>query len=130
DVCAASAETREKLLKPNCSVCWKCQRTLITLEALGIIDKFGSVFDLSVYKQEKCKFYRNLYFKMLDGDPLAKEAFYLAKESGLKMQVKITDYIIGAGRKGFKLGNKTLKNIPFIRRFRLARKQRRLNKNL
>jgi len=129
DVCVASAETREKLIKPNCSACWKCQRTLITLEALGIIDKFSSVFDLSVYEKEKNKFYRNLFFKMLDGDPLAKEAFYLAKESGLKVQIKITDYIIAAGRKGLKSGNKTLKNIPFVKHFRLARKQRRLNKN-
>jgi hypothetical protein len=129
NVCVASAETREKLIKPNCSVCWKCQRTLITLEALGIIDKFSSVFDLSVYKEEKCKFYRNLFFKMLDGDPLAKEAFYLAKKSGLKVQIRITDYIVGAGKKGLKSGNKTLKNIPFIKCFRLARKQRRLNKN-
>lgn len=127
DVCVASAETREKLIKPNCSVCWKCQRTLVTLEALGIIDKFSSVFDLSVYKEEKYKFYRNLFFKMLDGDPLAKEAFYLARESGLKVQIKITDYIIGVGRTGLKSGNKTFKNIPFIKYFRLARKQRRLH---
>lgn len=34
----------------NCSMCHKCMRTLVPLEAMGKLEKFGGVFDLSVYR--------------------------------------------------------------------------------
>jgi hypothetical protein len=34
---------------PNCSRCWKCARTLLTLELLGKAEAFSSVFDLSTF---------------------------------------------------------------------------------
>lgn len=33
----------------NCSGCWKCLRTLITLDILGVVDEYASVFDLDKY---------------------------------------------------------------------------------
>ena len=35
----------------NCSICYKCLRTLIVIEALGKLDKFAEVFDIDTYKK-------------------------------------------------------------------------------
>lgn len=45
DVCVIS--------KDNCGKCFKCLRTLFTLDLLGEIDKFSSVFDLDAYYSKK-----------------------------------------------------------------------------
>jgi hypothetical protein len=37
----------------NCSVCSKCNRTLMTLDALGKLDLFADVFDINVYKDNR-----------------------------------------------------------------------------
>ncbi|MSP66682.1 MAG: hypothetical protein EXQ96_00995 [Alphaproteobacteria bacterium] len=42
DVCTRSL--------PNCSVCWKCARVLLTLELLGKAEAFTRVFDLAKYR--------------------------------------------------------------------------------
>ena len=35
----------------NCSMCSKCMRTLVPLEAMGKLEKFSGVFDLQVYRK-------------------------------------------------------------------------------
>jgi len=42
----------------NCSECWKCCRTLMTLDLLGVLENFSSVFDLN-----KWKYVRNWYIR-------------------------------------------------------------------
>jgi hypothetical protein len=37
----------------NCSACPKCCRTLLTLELLGVIDKFDGVFDLKKWRKHR-----------------------------------------------------------------------------
>ena len=37
----------------NCSHCPKCLRTLTTLDALGVLEQFGKVFDLEIYRKHK-----------------------------------------------------------------------------
>lgn len=37
----------------NCSICYKCLRTLFTLDLLGILHSFNDVFDLEKYHQVK-----------------------------------------------------------------------------
>lgn len=41
----------------NCSTCWKCCRTLATLEMLGRVEEFDEVFDL-----DRWRWIRNKYF--------------------------------------------------------------------
>ena len=53
NVCVHSHLTTNKI---NCSECYKCMRTLITLEALGKLEEYQQVFDLMKYKKNK-----NLY---------------------------------------------------------------------
>lgn len=43
-VCVQPEEER-----PNCSVCWKCARTQLTLEMLGALKNYQKVFDLARY---------------------------------------------------------------------------------
>ena len=47
----------------NCSKCSKCMRTLIPLDAMGKIDKFSGVFNISIYRKHllhnKCYFMAN-----------------------------------------------------------------------
>lgn len=37
----------------NCGQCNKCIRTLLALDALGVIDQFNKVFDLKLYRESK-----------------------------------------------------------------------------
>lgn len=37
----------------SCGICPKCVRTLVDLEALGKLDKFGTIFDLAHYKANR-----------------------------------------------------------------------------
>jgi hypothetical protein len=39
----------------NCGQCWKCGRTLLTLELLGKIDHFKDVFDMAAWKKRKAR---------------------------------------------------------------------------
>lgn len=42
--------------KLNCGICDKCIRTLMTLEVLGKLDEFESVFDIDAYKAYRTKY--------------------------------------------------------------------------
>lgn len=61
----------------NCSECWKCLRTLTTLEIAGYLERYSDSFDLNIYKSQ-----RKAYFATLLGshDPLLQEVVELANE--------------------------------------------------
>lgn len=46
----------------NCSVCFKCCRTLMTLELLGEADAYANVFDLNKFRTVKSKYVRKMLF--------------------------------------------------------------------
>jgi hypothetical protein len=55
----------------NCSRCFKCQRTLITLDLLGKLDLYNNVFDLNYYQM-----HRSMYFgQVLSGDDYKQEIY-------------------------------------------------------
>lgn len=35
----------------NCSSCWKCMNTMLSMEICGVLDDFGEVFDLGRYRE-------------------------------------------------------------------------------
>ena len=41
---------------PNCSICMKCCRTLLTLEIMNVVEKFHRVFDLDAYRRVRTRF--------------------------------------------------------------------------
>ena len=45
----------------NCSVCFKCLRTLLTLELIGEIEAYADVFDLERYRVERNSYIRRLF---------------------------------------------------------------------
>lgn len=61
DVCASPLMTRDKV---NCSRCWKCLRTQLTLDVIGKLDRFDGVFDVAAYRK-----YRWLYLCHVAGSP-------------------------------------------------------------
>lgn len=72
DVCVHAVDRAE-----NCSQCWKCARTLLTLEILGKHHRYKNVFDL-----EKFDKIRDDYIKSLQEStsPLSREVLDLAIE--------------------------------------------------
>lgn len=76
----------------NCSVCSKCIRTLLPIEALGLLDSYGDVFDLDKYKkiayEEKC----NLV-KYNGKHVFATENHDLFKSKGKMLPSRLESYI-------------------------------------
>lgn len=65
----------------NCGHCFKCKRTLLTLDALGVLDKFGAVFDIDDYKINRCSYLRYLYRAQLSGgDKMLRHIYEVMKK--------------------------------------------------
>ena len=77
----------------NCSKCWKCLRTLATLDIAGYIEHYSDSFDLNVYEEHK-----NGYFATLRAshDPLLMEIVEFAKERNYSFP--ISSYVIRISR--------------------------------
>ena len=75
DVCVRSSDGT------NCSGCWKCARTLLTLEILGLLDQYDQVFDLDEYRRIR---YRYISHVMSSDDTLSREIVELARARGFE----------------------------------------------
>lgn len=65
----------------NCSVCWKCCRTLLTLELLGKIQEYKNAFDLSKWQKARFWFISEYVLNpKKTNDPFTVEIRILAKE--------------------------------------------------
>jgi hypothetical protein len=71
DVCIDSA-TEE-----NCSACWKCMRTMLTLEIGGKLDRYDQVFDLSTYRQGRLRWMAEV---LASAEPLNREIVAFAED--------------------------------------------------
>ncbi len=67
---------------PNCSKCFKCLRTIATLEIGGVLDRYVDVFDLDVYQR-----HRDTYLALapLSRDPVIKELVAEARRRGFTL---------------------------------------------
>lgn len=67
----------------NCSTCWKCGRTLLTLELLGKIESFSSVFDLDHWRRHRSTYIAEYVTNPKKArDPLTLEILELARDTG------------------------------------------------
>jgi hypothetical protein len=86
DVCFASARTRARIGGRNCGVCMKCVRTIVTLDALGKLELFAGVFDLTEYRKRRgrllAKRYAAAFFRK---DVYTLDAFRFARARGLSV---------------------------------------------
>ena len=79
--------------KPNCSECFKCTRTMLTLDYLGALDEFRGRFDPEKYYMEVKP--RLEYEAYLGGDHYQREIFALMKEKGFEpsLKMKVRKYL-------------------------------------
>jgi hypothetical protein len=68
----------------NCSVCPKCCRTLVTLEAAGRLEEFSMVFDIDAYRKVRSRYLADQLAKQ-KADPFAQYVMDYYKQSGLPL---------------------------------------------
>lgn len=68
---------------PNCSKCWKCARTIATLELLGKLDDFSQCFDLAAYGRVRDRYVAHIEAAPAD-NALAREVRDLMQRSGVR----------------------------------------------
>ncbi len=74
DVCAEDKNTSGYT---NCSACFKCLRTLATLEIAGYLELYAKAFDLDTYRRHRTQFFTQL---LQSKEPLLREIVRFAKE--------------------------------------------------
>lgn len=80
----------------NCNVCGKCKRTLVTLDALGALEKFRAVFDIGYYKKHRRSYLRWLAAQQFlpHGDLMLKEPFrILRKDISLRTRIEALPHV-------------------------------------
>ena len=73
----------------NCSVCWKCKRSLMEFEMLGVLDNYREVFDVDYYLNNKIEYFGLLYIRK-SFDELTKPIYnyFLQKEPELLIRAE------------------------------------------
>jgi hypothetical protein len=61
----------------NCSTCYKCMRTLLTLDIAGLTDRYAASFDLDAYQQNKARYIGGILYST---DPLLREIIDFAHD--------------------------------------------------
>lgn len=64
----------------NCSLCYKCKRTLLTLDILGAIGKFSESFDLGKFDRRERARYIATVLNDRKKDPLMQDIYNLAEQ--------------------------------------------------
>ena len=60
----------------NCSTCFKCMRTILTLEIAGMIERYSDSFNLDAYEHRRIKYIGKV---LMSDDPLLREIVEFAK---------------------------------------------------
>lgn len=81
DVCVDPDITRDI----NCSKCFKCMRTILTLEIIGRMDNFSKIFNYDEYFKNRDYFIASC---LISKDPLIKEILDYAKSKNYKFPKK------------------------------------------
>ncbi|KKH18142.1 hypothetical protein DU48_14445 [Methanosarcina mazei] len=68
----------------NCSRCYKCQRTLVTLDLLGKLDLYNKVFDLNDYRMHRSKYFA-LVLSERKNDALKQEIYDAIKRDNFSI---------------------------------------------
>ena len=72
----------------NCNISNKCVRTLLDLDMLGHLDKFGKSFDVDYYLENKAWYLRLLYLRPDDVFLEATREYFLKSEPKLMAEAK------------------------------------------
>ena len=63
NVCLVTPDNVNLQTDKNCSKCYKCIRTMLTLDLLGKLDNFKDVFSLETFRLNKAKFIGNAIYR-------------------------------------------------------------------
>ena len=64
----------------NCCACWKCRRTLLTLEIAGVLDRYAGVFvHLDAYRRDRQRYIAQV---LRSNDPMLRDVLALARKRG------------------------------------------------
>lgn len=87
----------------NCSVCWKCRRSLMEFDMLGVLDNYRDVFDVDYYLNNKVEYFKELHLK--PNHQLVKflHEYFSSKEPELFFQA---EKLVAQERESKTLGNK------------------------
>jgi hypothetical protein len=75
DICANPDRNPDRA--GNCSTCWKCMRTLLTLDIAGLLERYSASFDLDAYAHQRSKYISEV---LLSNEPLMREIVSFAKQ--------------------------------------------------
>lgn len=79
----------------NCSSCFKCIRTMASLDVIGQLENYRHVFDLDIYKKNKNKYFGELlYMKYRNGNVFSREIFEEAKKNKYQFSTSIYYFAI------------------------------------
>lgn len=86
DVCVSPDPNGKKL---NCSRCYKCLRTLISLEVIEKLHEFSEVFDLDTYKAYRDLGLSDIILKRKDNIDIQELFFQLKKNKKIRVRHQI-----------------------------------------
>ena len=78
----------------NCGRCHKCERTLVMLDSLGVLDEFTATFDISKYRAKRHRHLRWLYRQQVirGGDPSVVYSYRLLKHE-ITFRMRLPVYV-------------------------------------
>ena len=89
DVCINGNFVNKSNTFLNCSTCWKCLRTLTTLDYYKKLHHYENIFELKKYYKEKDKFLKTLN----NNDPLQREIIELYKNNNKIDNLKKNEWL-------------------------------------
>ncbi|WP_139173696.1 hypothetical protein [Natrialba sp. SSL1] len=69
----------------NCSECWKCRRTLLTLEIAGLLDRYDNIFDMDTYRDGREYYMAEV---LASYDPLLEEIVSFAERENFRFPLR------------------------------------------
>ena len=94
NVCQMIPENKNLQGVDNCSKCYKCTRTMLTLDALGKLEEFGEVFSLNIFKDNKSKFIAELIYRAKRmNENLAKQVLNEMKKRNYHIPLNVYWYL-------------------------------------
>ena len=103
-------------LDTNCSICPKCCRTLLTLELLGKVDAFRSVFDVDKYRREARRLFIAETLANVDREMFFRHIVDLAEERGVNLRREVNCLDMFRARMMNGRLHTFIRNSPFLKR--------------
>lgn len=82
DVCIAPEQKRQAVERPNCSACYKCVRTMFTLDAFGKLDAFHTRFNIDAFRHDRQAKLLVLQQRAAGGSSVDNEVIALLRQHG------------------------------------------------